>query len=285
MTCFSNFLRTTLFSLIALAATGVTNAQTANSGDQSTAPTSEASAARKWSISWGWNRSNYSNSDIHFWGADHDFTIRNVVATDIQTDTSLGNIFGIYLRPSEVTIPQTNFRVAYQLSTDTAIAVNLDHMKYVMLADQTVPISGRIGNTTYPPGATRVMDVNFLNFEHTDGLNIVSLEMEKQYPLNWFGPANPSRAFVLAGVGFVLPKSNVTLNMLGRARHDEFHLAGYSFGAGAGVEVDFWKNFFSRANYKLGYVNLPDVVTSSQGDKASHSFTFNEFEVSFGWRF
>ena len=96
---------------------------------------------------------------------------------------------------------------------------------------------------------------------------------------------NPSRAFVLAGLGFVLPKSNVTLNMLGRARHDEFHLAGYSFGAGAGVEVDFWKNFFSRANYKLGYVNLPDVVTSSQGDKASHSFTFNEFEVSFGWRF
>lgn len=247
--------------------------------------TTEASAARKWSVSWGWNRSNYSNSDIHFWGADHDFTIRNVVATDIQTEASLGNIFGIYLRPSEVTIPQTNMRVAYQLSPDTAIAVNLDHMKYVMLADQTVPISGRIGNTSYPPGATRIMDVNFLNFEHTDGLNIVSLEMEKQYPLNLFGPGNATRAFVLAGVGFVLPKSNVTLNMLGRARNDEFHLAGYSVGAGAGVEVDFFKNFFSRANYKLGYVNLPDVVTSSQGDKASHSFTYNELAVSFGWRF
>jgi opacity protein-like surface antigen len=285
MTSLPTFLRATVFSLMALATAGAAYAQTASPSDQSSVATPEASAARKWSVSWGWNRSTYSNSDIHFWGADHDFTIRNVVATDIQTDASLGNIFGIYLRPSEVTIPQTNFRVAYQLSTDTAIAVNLDHMKYVMLADQTVPISGRIGNTTYPPGSSRVMDVNFLNFEHTDGLNIVSLEMEKQYPLNWFGSANPSRAFVLAGLGFVLPKSNVTLNMLGRARNDEFHLAGYSFGAGAGVEVDFWKNFFSRANYKLGYVNLPDVVTSSQGDKASHSFTYNELAVYFGWRF
>ena len=244
-----------------------------------------ASAANKWSVSWGWNRSNYSNSDIYFNGKDHDFTINNVVATDIQTDVTTSNIFGIYLNPTEITIPQTNLRVAYQLSPTSAIAVNLDHMKYVMLADQVVPITGRIGNTVYPPGSTRTMDVNFLNFEHTDGLNIVSLEYEKQMPLDWFGPRMPSRAFALGGVGFVLPKSNVTLNMLGRARNDEFHLAGYSLGAGAGLEVDFYKNFFTRGTYKFGFVNLPDVVTSSQGDKAAHKFTYNEFSISFGWRF
>ena len=48
-----------------------------------------ASAANKWSVSWGWNRSNYSNSDIYFTGKDHDFTISNVVATDIQTEATL----------------------------------------------------------------------------------------------------------------------------------------------------------------------------------------------------
>ena len=137
-----------------------------------------ANATNKWALSWGWNRSNYSNSDIHFSGKDHDFTIRDTVATDIQTDATLANVFGIYLRPSEITIPQTNMRLAYQLSPNSAVELNLDHMKYVMLADQVVPITGTIGNTVYPPGTKRIMDVNFLNFEHTDGLNIVSLEYE-----------------------------------------------------------------------------------------------------------
>lgn len=244
-----------------------------------------ANATNKWSLSWGWNRSNYSTSDIHFSGKDHDFTINNVVATDIQTEVTGPNIFGIYLNPSEITIPQTNMRLAYQLTPNSAIALNLDHMKYVMTADQIVPITGTIGNTVYPPGTTRIMDVNFLNFEHTDGLNVVSLEYEKQMPLDWFGPRMPARAFALGGIGFVLPKSNVTLNMLGRARNDEFHLAGYSLGAGAGLEVDVYKNFFTRGTYKFGFVNLPDVVTSSQGDKASHKFTYNEFSITFGWRF
>ena len=247
--------------------------------------TTPASATNKWSVSWGWNRSNYSNSDIHFNGKDHDFTISNVVATDIQTEVSLSNIFGTYLNPGSITIPQTNMRVAYQLTPDSAVALNLDHMKYVMSADQVVPISGTIGNTTYPPGASRIMDVNFLNFEHTDGLNIVSLEYEKQIALDWFGPRIPARGFALGGIGFVLPKSNVTLNMLGRARNDEFHLAGYSVGAGAGLEVDIYKNFFTRGTYKFGFVNLPDVVTSSQGDKAAHKFNYNEFSITFGWRF
>ena len=91
--------------------------------------------------------------------------------------------------------------------------------------------------------------------------------------------------FAVGGVGFVLPKTNATLNMLGRARNDEFYLSGYSLGAGAGLEVDLYKNFFTRGTYKFGYVNLPDVVTSSLGDKASHKFTYNEFSITFGWRF
>ena len=278
-------LRTAVLSALALLAMSASMAQTTPASSYGTGLTVPASAANKWSVSWGWNRSNYSTSDIHFNGKDHDFTLSNVVATDIQTDASVSNIFGIFLNPSEITIPQTNMRVAYQLTPNSAIALNLDHMKYVMAADQVVPITGTIGNTVYPPGSNRIMDVNFLNFEHTDGLNIVSLEYEKQIPLDWFGPRIPARGVALGGIGFVLPKSNVTLNMLGRARNDEFHLAGYSVGAGAGLEVDVYKNFFTRGTYKFGFVNLPDVLTSSQGDKAAHKFTYNEFSVTFGWRF
>ena len=243
----------------------------------------DVEAAKKWSVYWGWNRSTYSNSDIHFWGADHDFTLKNVAATDIHMDLSPQSFFDYYLNPANMTIPQTNLRIAYQYDSDTAIALNLDHMKYVMTADQVVHMQGQTPDG--PINGAKQLKTNYLNFEHTDGLNIISIELEKQRPVQWFGPSVKSRVFALAGVGIVLPKSNVTLNFLNRVRNDEFHFAGYSAGVGAGLEVDFCKDFFVRSAYKAGMVNLPDVVTSSVGDKASHRFNYDEFLVVFGARF
>ena len=243
-----------------------------------------ASASRKWSVYWGWNRSTYSNSDIHFWGADHDFTLSSVKANDMQADVTTENIFGTFLSPANLTLPQTNLRVAYQVSPDTAWAINLDHMKYVVTPDQTVAFSGRINNDPQT-GATRTLSTNYLNFEHTDGLNVVTVEYEKQYPVTQWKAPFVSRWVALVGAGIVYPKTNVTLNMVGRSRNDQFHLAGYSAGGGVGWEADFMDSWFFRSMFKMGYVTLPDVLTSSQGDKASHNFTYNEFLLAFGKRF
>ena len=243
-----------------------------------------ASATRKWSVYWGWNRSTYSNSDIHFWGADHDFTLSSVKANDMQADVTTENIFGTFLSPGNLTLPQTNLRVAYQVSPDTAWAINLDHMKYVVTPDQTVAFSGRITNDPQS-GATRTLSTNYLNFEHTDGLNVVTVEYEKQFPVTQWKAPFASRWVALVGAGIVYPKTNVTLNMLGRSRNDQFHLAGYSAGGGVGWEADFLDSWFFRSMFKMGYVTLPDVLTSSQGDKASHNFTYNEFLFAFGKRF
>ena len=243
-----------------------------------------ASARRKWSVYWGWNRSTYSNSDIHFWGADHDFTLSGVKANDMQADVTTENIFGTFLNPGNITLPQTNLRVAYQVSPDTAWALNLDHMKYVVTPDQTVAFSGRINNDPQS-GATRNLSTNYLNFEHTDGLNVVSVEYEKQFPVTQWKAPFASRWVALVGAGIVYPKTNVTLNMLGRSRNDQFHLAGYSAGGGVGWEADFLDSWFFRSMFKMGYVTLPDVLTSSQGDKASHNFTYNELLIAVGKRF
>ena len=243
-----------------------------------------ASASRKWSVYWGWNRSTYSNSDIHFWGADHDFTLSSVKANDMQADVTTENIFGTFLSPANMTLPQTNLRIAYQVSPDTAWALNLDHMKYVVTPDQTVAFSGRINNDPQT-GATRTLSTNYLNFEHTDGLNVVSVEYEKQFPVTQWKAPFASRWVALVGAGIVYPKTNVTLNMLGRSRNDQFHLAGYSAGGGVGWEADFLDSWFFRSMFKMGYVTLPDVLTSSQGDKASHNFTYNELLIALGKRF
>ncbi len=255
-------------------------AATADSKTQSAAAR-DAENAKKWSVYWGWNRSNYSNSDIHFWGDGHDFTIKNAQASDMQTD--LSHLFDIYLHPANITIPQTNLRVAYQYNADTAIALNLDHMKYVMTIGQVAEVVGTANGAAL--SGTREINDSFVAFEHTDGLNVISLEVEKQRPVDLFGSAYPARIFALAGIGIVIPKSNVTMAVIGQTRNDEFHVAGYSAGLGAGLEVDFYKDFFFRTAYKFGYVNLPDVLTSARGDKASHHFTYNEILIAAGMRF
>lgn len=241
----------------------------------------DAENTKKWSVYWGWNRSNYSNSDIRFWGEGHDFTIKNAQASDMQTD--LSHLFDIYLHPANITIPQTNLRVAYQYNADTAIALNLDHMKYVMTIGQVAEVVGTANGAVL--SGTREVNDSFVAFEHTDGLNVISLEVEKQRPVDLFGPAYPARVFALAGIGIVIPKSNVTMAVIGQTRNDAYHVAGYSAGLGAGLEVDFYKDFFFRTAYKFGYVNLPDVLTSARGDKASHHFTYNELLIAAGMRF
>ncbi len=170
-----------------------------------TAAQIDAENSRRWSIYWGWNRSNYSNSTIHFKGSDHDFTLKDVKATDLQTNTGLSDIFKYYLNPAEITIPQTNLRVAYQLNSDTAIALNLDHMKYVVVQDQSVEMSGCYKNGAAPQvcnNGQQVIGDQWLNFEHTDGLNILSIELEKQKKVDWFG-ADRAKVFGLVGVGIV----------------------------------------------------------------------------------
>jgi len=236
----------------------------------------------KWSVSWGWNWEGYSKSDIHFSGSDHNFTLKNVSAKDRQDALSPSTFVTKWLNPAKLTLPQTNARVAYQLNADTAIALNLDHMKYVVSDGQTVNASGYYGSTTYAAGATQLLNPSFMHFEHTDGLNIVTLEYEKQYPLAGYPGA---RAFWLVGAGVVVPKSNVTMSMVGQTRTDKYHLAGYAVNGAVGLEKDFATDFFIRSTAKFGHVNMNDVVTSARGDKASHHFQFSEFSVSAGYRF
>jgi hypothetical protein len=278
----SGFAQSTNTVLLAEAAKPVAPvAESQNRGK--TAAEQDAANLKRWSVYWGWNRSNYSESDIHFTGVDHDFTIKNVQATDLQSEASIEGLRQYFLNPAGMTIPQTNLRIAYQWDSNTAIALNLDHMKYVVVQEQSVPIVGQIGGV--PQSGTQVIADKWLNYEHTDGLNILSLEYEKQRPVDWFGPNRHTKLFALVGLGIVIPKTNVTMHMINQVRNDEFHLAGYSAGVGAGLELDVYKDVFFRTAYKYGYVNLPDVLTSARGDKASQHFTYNELLIAIGFRF
>ena len=63
-------------------------------------------------LNWGYNRADFSNSDIHFKGKGYDFMLNNVVAHNRPTHYHVKD----YLSLSKLTIPQYNFKIGKAIS-------------------------------------------------------------------------------------------------------------------------------------------------------------------------
>lgn len=234
---------------------------------------------------WGGNRDDYTKSDIRFTGKDYDFTIQDVAAQDKPKGWHID-----YINPARMTIPQTNFRMGYFINDHYNVSLGLDHMKYVMIQDQTVNMTGTIsGNPPFDGTYTNdptVMTEQFLTFEHTDGLNYVNAEISRVDDLSKFiGLPNTDKFQINLtegiGGGFLYPKTNTML--MGKERHDDFHVSGYGISAKAGLNLTFFKYFFIQAELKGGYINMPDIRTTfDPADRASQDFMFLERVIAFG---
>ena len=236
-------------------------------------------------VSWGWNQSRYTRSDINFKGSDYNFTLKDVVAKDRQTGFSLR-----YLNPSKITIPQYNFRIGYFINSKYSISFGFDHMKYVMEQDQTVKINGKIAGSgtdydgVYSNDAIKLTG-DFLKFEHTNGLNYLNLElrrMDNLFDQRTLKIKNIDINIIEGiGAGLLYPKSDVTL--LNYERNDQWHVAGYGMNLVAGLNVTFFKHFFIQGEMKGGYINMPNILTTHfVDDRASQHFFFAQGNVNFG---
>jgi hypothetical protein len=122
----------------------------------------------------------------------------------------------------------------------------------------------------------------FLTYEHTDGLNYLLSEIEyytgirkgRFFNLNMYGGF---------GVGALMPKSNVKL--MGFPRNDAFHLAGLGTDVKCGIEFLFGNHFYVRGEGKVGYINMPSIVTrlASIADRASQQFGFAQANMMIGF--
>ncbi len=234
---------------------------------------------------WGGNRDGFTKSDIRFTGNGYDFTLHDVGAIDKPKGWHID-----YINPARMTIPQTNFRLGYFLNDHWAVSLGLDHMKYVMVQNQTASITG-----TYPTiyngnqvnnGVVNLSDQSFLTFEHTDGLNYVHAEIARVDDLSkLIGLPNTDKfqLSITEGVaaGFLYPKTNTML--FSKPRHDDFHVSGYGLSAKAGLNFLFYKHFFIQTELKAGYINMPDIRTTfDPADRASQHFLFIENVIAFG---
>jgi len=233
---------------------------------------------------WGWNRGFYSDSDIHFKGDGYDFTLKDVKAFDRPTK------FGIdpYLNPGDITLPQTNFKIGYFIDDNLSLSFGVDHMKYVMRNKQTVHRKGTIATGGKFDGAydgdVDLSDEEFLKYEHTDGLNYINLEINKFEHLTHLYNGNLNLSYLVgAGVGFLYPKSNVTL--MENERYDDFNVAGYGANVKAGLNLAYG-SLFLQSEYKFGYIDMSNIrTTGDSSDSASQHFTFQELNILIGYYF
>ena len=253
---------------------------------------------------WGGNRESYSKSDVTFRGKDYNFTVDNMKAHDKPKGWHVD-----YINPANMTIPQTNLRLGYFFSDHYSVTIGVDHMKYVMTQNQIANVTGKIDlpadqagsiyNDTYnntpvdmsqggaqEGGGTQGGGTPFLIYEHTDGLNYINTEVSRFDDISkWFGLPNIDKVQINLteglGAGVLYPKTNTTL--LGKERHDDFHISGYGVSAKAGINVTFFKHFYIQGELKGGYINMQDIRTTvSNEDKASQDFFFFQRIIAVG---
>ena len=238
---------------------------------------------------WGGNRGYYTTSDIRFKGNGYDFTLSDVKAVDKPKGWHID-----YINPLRMTIPQTNARVGYFISNHYTISAGVDHMKYVMEQDQVVKMNGYISGTgTIHDGSynnqEKLLTEDFLTFEHTDGLNYVTIELSRVDDISKLFGIHNTDVFQLnitegLGIGVLYPKTNTKL--INKQRYDEFHIAGYGMSVKAGLNLVFFKHLMVIGELKGGYINMYDIrTTSSILDKAQQDFFYFQTMLALGWVF
>ena len=238
------------------------------------------------SFYWGYNRAVYSKTDLHFSGANYDFTVYDVVGKDKPTP------FGTtYIHPAKFSVPQYVYRLGFNVSERVTLSVGLDHMKYVMDQDQVRNISGVI-----TPEASEVyqgtylnqpisLSRDFLRFEHTDGFNLVTFDVAYSLPLLYFSRRR-FRLNAMAGIGgvWVVTKTKVAVMEFGI---DNFwHMSGYTLCGKAGLKLEYKNRWFAVAALRGGYSSLFDVlINENYPDRADHNLSYLEGFAAIGTYF
>lgn len=247
----------------------------------------------EWFVHWGWNFSWYDTSDLNFKGPGYNFTLKNITAKDRPSKLSTD-----YINPLELTTPQFNFRFGYFIKDNYSISLGWDHMKYVMDVPQTVNVDGYINATisdpAIPTGAYAgtynntplTVKGDMLKFEHTDGFNYVSTELER-YDDIWVAKSQRNMLTMETGVGVGLMIPRTDVRLFGVGENNFWNIAGYGISAKAGLKFHFTKKFYIQNTTKVGFTSLSAIHTTGRDDLdgASQTIRYLENFTALGFQF
>jgi hypothetical protein len=234
---------------------------------------------------WGYNRTTYGTSDIHFQGDGFDFTLYDAVALDMPEEWDAS----VYLNPRKLTIPQFNFRVGFFITDRNSISFGWDHMKYKLVTNQEVRISGNIDQQASEEyGGVYDYDriqlkKKLLEFEHSDGFNFVNFTIDHLQEVWISENQRHALSFMAAfSAGAMVPWTDT--RVFNTHHRNRPHVAGYALSGQFGARFEFFTNGFLQFRLQHGFANLPDVMIQDHlPSRASHSVWFTERSISLGF--
>lgn len=243
-------------------------------------------------FTWGYNRAYYNKSDIHFKGDGYDFTLHNVRADDMPEKFDPA----VYFNPTQLTVPQFNFRLGYYFKKNLAISIGWDHMKYRLTSTQLVEIDGYIDEEKYVNEEYTgtfahnyiLYTPRFMDYHHSDGFNFIRVALEKRMPFYTSKNTKFSAAFNGAfSLGAVMPWTDFTF--FGTRHRNKPHFAGYGASVHTGVRFEILKHLFIQVNAQVGWTNLTDIMLEDHlPSRASQKISFIERSWALGcyipWR-
>ena len=236
-------------------------------------------------VNWGYNRSWYSNSDIHFKGEGYDFTLLNAPATDNPEKFDAN----IYLHPIYFTVPQFNFRMGYFINDKYSLSLGWDHMKYFLKENIYVNISGYLEEEAHDyyhfnlNNEPFYLARNFMEYEHSDGFNYVRLNLDR-YDNIW--TKGKFDIIWTSGIGWGSALTWSDFSWGSKRYRNKPHHAGFNLSINAGPQFEFNNRFYLNSTFMAGQSWLYDVqIRYGRDDKATQNFQFFQYYIVAGYRF
>ncbi|MEZ5084160.1 MAG: hypothetical protein R2750_12045 [Bacteroidales bacterium] len=238
---------------------------------------------------WGYNRSTYAKSDIHFSAESYNFTLYDVPAHDLPETFSVDG----YMNPNNVTVPQFNVRLGFFITDKYVISAGWDHTKYQTKNNALVKISGTIDEEasakyagTYDGEMITVNHDDFVRIEHSDGLNLIQLNIER-HDLLVSNPAETLGLGSVLGTGIILPMPWTNAKIFGVVNDDRPHFTGIGVSVFGGLKFHFFSRLFLQANLQAGYLYMPGIVLTPKGgnERASQQIKYLQGMIVLGYTF
>jgi hypothetical protein len=232
---------------------------------------------------WGYNRDWFSKSDLHFKNTSdeynpvtrtndlYDFTVYGAKAKDRPGFKGMLH--------QGLTIPQYVYRIGYYFNKkhDFGIELNFDHVKYVVVDNQTLHVKGTI-HSQYIDQDTLIRPADFLHFEHTNGANFMMVNfMKRQRLLASSNGWHRLDLIAKVGAGVVIPKTDVFL--FGQEVDNRFHVAGYVTGIETGFRYEAFKHIYLEYTAKGTFANYTNVLVIGSGKANHHFWTFENILI------
>jgi hypothetical protein len=239
-------------------------------------------------FAWGYNRGYHSNTDVKFSTPDGTFTVHNTVSRDRPSPFNVKD----YFLPQNMSIPQYNMELGVMFNKKWGMELKQDHMKLVFDNSRPYEITGNynhqvVVNNPNPTNewdeqipvdfsvAQANKDATWLQFEHSDGYNYVSLGAV--YNQNLFKTQNQKfsiDARLGAGAGLMVPKTKVMMHQDQRwnweGLDNKFHIAGGGVHAEAKIRFTFWEKVFIQAATRGTYIKVKDALVDGSSARMEH---------------